>query len=356
MVLLNVISSSTGGGAELLVRELHRRLLQRGVNSNVVYFSGSFSRLVAGEDSFRSSPRALGNIFRLRNKIKSLIRDSNSTLVVHAHLTWPFIFVALASLGLDVRLVFTEHSTFNRRRRIPFFWLIERLIYARYDAIITISNGVYNSTLSWVGSKFKKRMVIVPNGSRIYRLAQRVSLEGRKPRLLSVGSLAPHKNFATVLKAIYLIKEEISHYTIVGEGTERSVLETLICHYNLSDMVTLTGWSDNLEHYFHESDLQVIPSSWEGFGLVAVEGMSTGLPVIASNVPGLREVLGETNPAVKLVDDLHDPSAWAEAISDTVAHLRRCDPLEVTTFSRLQAEKFTFDAMLDSYLKVYCGL
>ena len=187
-------------------------------------------------------------------------------------------------------------------------------------------------------------------------MVDRLPLGQRKPRLVSVGSLTPKKNFSTALLAIAEIRELVDSYTIIGEGPERSRLEQLIREYDLQETVTLLGWSDAIEKYLQTSDIQVIPSLWEGFGLVAVEGMSTGLSIVASNVDGMRDVLGQYNPAVTFVDNVRNERAWADSLKNAIEKIRTEGTGEMALAARKQAEKFTLDAMADRYLEVYSGL
>jgi glycosyltransferase involved in cell wall biosynthesis len=187
-------------------------------------------------------------------------------------------------------------------------------------------------------------------------MVRRAPLEQRKPRLISVGSLTYKKNFSTVLRAIVEIKDQIESYTIIGEGPERARLEHLIWEYALQEIVTLPGWSDSIDKHLEVSDIQVIPSLWEGFGLVAVEGMSTGISIVASNVDGLREVLGQSNPAVTFVYDIQNVRDWSEGLKNAIEKLRIGSSGELALASREQAQKFTLDAMAERYLAIYNSL
>ena len=86
---------------------------------------------------------------------------------------------------------------------------------------------------------------------------------------------------------------------------------------------------------------------------MAVEGMSTGLPVVASSVDGLREVLGELNPSVTLVNQAESVDGWVSAIRKAVADVQTCGASSLAGTSRRQAEKFTLDQMAERYLDVY---
>lgn len=354
-MIVNVISSPRGGGAELLVRELHKFYRQKGFAAKAIYFSGFSEGLDKDELVLCVNPRSPFNIFRIRCLLKKYLKESDTDLKVHVHLTWPFFYVSLASLGLHgINLYYTEHSTSNRRRKVPIFRYFERLFYSRFRRIICISDGVRSTLARWVGPRIADRLVTIVNGSRIYPLATRLSLKGRKPNLVSIGSLTYKKNFATVLHALGQVSDQFDTYTLVGEGPKRTSLERIILQEGLADKVKLVGWSDKIQEHLNSADIQLIPSLWEGFGLVAVEGMSTGLPVIASNVDGLREVLNPKNPAVTLVDEPESVEAWSNAINMSISKFEEQGQAELAQFSRAQAEQFTLEAMASSYLEIYC--
>jgi len=349
-----MISSPKGGGAEFLVRELHKYNISQNLCAHAIYFTGSSASLGKNETVLGVNPRSPMNIFRIRKVLKQLSNGVDGDVTVHVHLTWPFFYVTLATLGFsNIKLIFTEHSTTNKRRNIPFLWVLERLLYARYARIICISKGVEEALAKWVGPTIAKRLVTIPNGSRIYGLGQRPMLKGRLPRLISVGSLSSRKNFATTISAIAQLKDEVDSYTIIGEGPERTELEQIIESKKLDGKVKLVGWSDDIELHLHAADIQLIPSLWEGFGLVAVEGMSTGLPVVASNVDGLREVLDESNPSVTLVNQAESVDEWISAIRKSVADVHAQGASSLAQASRRQSEKFTLDEMAERYLGVY---
>jgi glycosyltransferase involved in cell wall biosynthesis len=356
-MIVNIISSNKGGGAELLVRELHRIYLSQNLNAQAVYSTGCREELGENETIIGLNPRNPRNITCIRKILKQFSARTEGELIVHVNLTWPLLYTTLASIGLrNVRLIYTEHNTSNRRRGFPILRYFERIIYTRYERIICISDGVKSVLAQWVGPRIADRLVTVPNGSRIYSRTDRSTLDGRFPRLISIGSLSHRKNFATAIRAVAHLKNELDSYTIIGEGPERNRLEKIIRDEGLEDKVRLIGWSDEIETHLHFADLQLIPSLWEGFGLVAVEGMSTGLSVVASDVAGLREVLDSNNLAVTLVEDLKSADAWVCGLKVAIDNWRNEDPEKLSGAARTQAEKFTLEAMAERYLEVYRSL
>ena len=351
-LILQVISSPVCGGAEVLVREMGQKIKSKDFDSEVVYFnkiSNSNIKLHDNESSLLTGDRNPLTIFKLRQFIKKRLKTYQK-IIIHVHLTYPFFYVPIAALFLNVVLIFTEHSTSNKRRLIPCFKYIERFFYNRYKKICCISNGVKVSLDEWLGKKFDSKLLVINNGAKLYALKERYSFV--KPQIISIGSLKKWKNFKTTIKAISFIKDEIESYSIIGEGPEREFLEKLIKENGLEKKINLVGWSGQIEKYLHEADIQLIPSLWEGFGLVAVEGMSTGIFIIASEVDGLKEVLGQNNLSVKLVGDIENPEKWAFEIQQSIDFVRN-NTREIASSARKQAERFSIENMIEAYSTLY---
>lgn len=353
-VIINIISSIKGGGAETIIRELDQYYLKKNIKSYVIYFTGNIKDLKKNHFLLNLNPRNPLGIFALRKTLKKLIKKSSKDIIIHVHLTWPFFFTALAVIGFkNVKLYFTEHDTTNKRRKIPFFYIIEKIFYSRYLSIICISKAVQLRLLDWIGNGFKKKLKVVYNGSRLYSLSKRRTLKNRLPRLVSVGRLISKKNFSVTIKAISKIKNNIENYTIIGEGSDKKKLEKLIISLNLEKKVKLIGWKDNIEKYLKQADVQLIPSLFEGFGLVAAEGMSTGLPIVASNIEGLKEVLGIPNPSLVLIKKVNSIDEWKKGIIKIIDNINIYGSEYISKLSINKVKKFTFEKMAEDYLDIY---
>jgi glycosyltransferase involved in cell wall biosynthesis len=352
--VLNVITTSSGGGAQVLVRKLSSLLVDNGIEATGVYFKNNLQgeRLEKNEIVLGVGERSLFSILKIRKIVKDAALQYDK-IIVHSHLTWPLIYVPIACYGLDVELIYTEHSTYNKRRKMSILRYPERLLYSKYSKIICISNGVRHALLDWLGSEFEKKISVIENGANLYTYKERSNFDdSRKLKFISIGSLNEKKGFDTSIRALALLGCDNWEYNILGEGSRKKDLEILINELGLDDKVHLLGWQNDVETYLLNSDIQLIPSVWEGFGLVAVEGMSTGLPVVASDVPGLRDVLNPNNPAICLVKEFSDPIAFNQKIIECIERLN-VNATKMSIASRKQAEKYSIEKMVERYAELY---
>lgn len=354
LFVVHVIPSDSGGGAENLVGNLLD--FEKDSFQTSLYFSSNSLKSKREKSTYLGyGAKNLLNIFALRRTIKSILRDHDN-LIVHSHLTWPLFYVPIGLFGLKVKLVYTEHSTHNKRRRFSFFRYIDRLFYSRYLRIIAISDSVARSLERWLGQKTSDRIVVINNGANFYNFKTRFNLDSEKKiKLLSVGSLKTLKGFDTTIKAIADIASYIDNYTIVGVGPSHEYLKIVAKEYKVDHLIKFVGWSNDLENFYHDADILLIPSHWEGFGLCAVEGMSTGLPVIASNVNGLNEVVAESLSSSILVDDYLNVDLWSSSILEMREKLTS-DFYSMSIESQEQASKFSIKKMFSAYEDLYRGL
>lgn len=119
---------------------------------------------------------------------------------------------------------------------------------------------------------------------------------GNTNRFLSVGRFTPsHKGFDLLIEAYkhYAEKDKAWSLDIVGEGVEEGKYQTLIAKYHLEDKVTIHPFTNTIQEYYSGAQIYVLSSRWEGMPLVLVEAMSHGLPIVASNLPVCKEILGD---------------------------------------------------------------
>lgn len=119
---------------------------------------------------------------------------------------------------------------------------------------------------------------------------------GTSKRFLAVGRFSRlHKGFDLLIEAFNLFALTDSEWVldIVGEGEEEGLYRNMIKNYHLENRVFIHPFTNNIQQYYSQSQIYVLSSRWEGFGLVLVEAMAHGLPVVSSDLPTSQEIMGD---------------------------------------------------------------
>lgn len=355
------------GGAERLVRMHHLDLLAQGVEARLICLEDCDLAGIEGAESLGAprayAPRAWATLAR---RLRATLRPGD---IVHGHL-FPGTMALAAARALrgirrDVPVVFTEHNTSNRRRGHPVLSHLDRRLYGLYARIFCISAGTRTALVS-AFPHLAPKCAVIENGADL-RFAAPPARSGRAAaapvELLSIGRLAVQKNHrAAILALAALAQAGQTHwrYTILGAGPEEAALRALIAETGQGARITLAGHVPDVGRYLEAADIFLLPSAWEGFGLVAVEAMNAGLPVVASDVAGLREVVAGVGSGNGGVRDgmsaglLVDPEN-AQSVSTAIAQLLADPDLRVKMgamgFER--ARGYAKEAMTARYITAY---
>ena len=119
---------------------------------------------------------------------------------------------------------------------------------------------------------------------------------GTTKKFLAVGRFSRlHKGFDLLIEAFRIFAEQDKEWTldIVGEGVEEPIYRKMIKKYQLEDRIHVHPFTNHIQKYYSEAQVYVLSSRWEGFGLVLVEAMAHGLPIISSDLPTSQEIMGD---------------------------------------------------------------
>lgn len=299
MKVLQVINGLGSGGAERLIVETVPQLVKEGVHVDVLLLNGHntpfYKKLLAANCC---------NIFALGKKIYNpififkIIPYLKNYDIVHVHLFPAQYYVAIAKFLVrsKVKLIFTEHNTENRRRAYKILRSIDRLIYRLYNVILCITEETKTALLKH-NLTTPKKLVVLENGVNL----QEIGLTLAKDRqdfglftsdivLVMVAAFRDQKDQDTIIRCL---KHLSSNYKLllVGDGVRRNALAELVSNLDLNDRVQFLGFREDVYSIVKMSDIAILSSHWEGFGLVALESMALGIPTIASDVPGLAQVV-----------------------------------------------------------------
>ena len=138
--------------------------------------------------------------------------------------------------------------------------------------------------------------------------------QGDSKRFLAVGRFSHrHKGFDLLIEAFNIFAKDNKEWTldIVGEGVEEPLYHKMIADYKLEERITIHPFTNYIQEYYTNAQVYVLSSRWEGFGLVLVEAMAHGLPIVSSDLPTSKEIMGDfgmyfTNSNVnELAEQLH---------------------------------------------------
>lgn len=120
--------------------------------------------------------------------------------------------------------------------------------------------------------------------------------QGTSKRFLAIGRFSKqHKGFDLLIEAFHLFAQKNNEWKldIIGEGPEETLFRELITRYKLDNRIEIHPFTNNIQFYYSNAQIYVLSSRWEGFGLVLVEAMAHGLPIISSDLPTSKEIMGD---------------------------------------------------------------
>ncbi|MGM9803092.1 MAG: glycosyltransferase [Muribaculaceae bacterium] len=301
MKILHIITSLATGGAEHLMVDLLPRLREKDNDVELLVFDGTetpFMRQLCATGIVVHRLNNGGSVYNPLNVLK-LVPFIRRYDVIHTHNTACQLFAPLArvlSFG-GAKLVTTEHNTTNRRREKWYFKPIDRWMYARYSTIIAISEKANQMLHAYV---HPKGLVTIENGINVALYAE--AMAARRDELVPnyaegdvvivmVAAFREQKDQDCAIRAIAELPENYK-LCLVGGGVRRIEIETLIASLGLQHRVRLLGIRSDVPQILKAADVNVLASHWEGLSLSSVEGMAAGRPFVASDVNGLREVVG----------------------------------------------------------------
>jgi len=235
-----------------------------------------------------------------------------------------FSLVLLEQIHLSAQI----HSLSNLGIEARLYWkLVQQLVkrfYPHADAIVACSKGVAEDLVQNMKVPHERVHVIYnPTDPEIEAKAQEPVdhpwfNDSKIPVILSVARLDPQKDLQTLIRAFSLVrKERPARLAILGEGSERAKLETLVKDLGLENDVWMPGFVDNPFKFMKRSAVFVLSSKFEGFGMVIAEALAVGTPVVSTDCPsGPSEIL-EGGKWGKLVP-VGDHEKLAEAILETI--------------------------------------
>ncbi len=297
----------------------------------------------------------------LASKLVEVVQRERLDLL-HVHYAIPHATVAflareiLRARGLTVPFVTTLHGTdITLVGQSPAFMPVVEFGINTSDAVTAVSASLRQDTLK--SFAIANEIQVVPNFIDLERFRKtdkqhfKLAIAPAGERILThVSNFRPVKRIEDVVEVFRRVKEVIPcKLMLIGDGPERYRAEQLISKYGLQKCTHFLGKQDAIEELLAISDVFLMPSAKESFGLAALEAMACHVPVISSNAGGLPEVNlhGETGYLSEVGD--------VESMAANTIKLLRDDAVLATFRQRAyaQAKRFDIDVVLPAYERVY---
>lgn len=305
--ILFVLNSNSYSGAENVVIQIINKL--DGSRYSAIYTSpdGNIKERLR-ESKINFEPVEKLSVTNLNRVIRKYKPD-----IIHAN---DYTAVCISSMCCwSIPIIAHLHNNATWIKHINIRTLLFGISAIRCKKILVVSNSIYSEYI--FNFLFKGKTQYVGNPVDINTIRSHYAVQSEKIYdILVLGRLSEAKNPILSLRIIANIcKSQNIKAVFVGDGELREWLTEKVCNAGLSKNVEIVGFKRNPYEFIAKSKVLLMPSKWEGFGLAAVEGLAYGVPVVASKVGGLKDIITDkcgklcekeyeyTNEIIKLLNE-----------------------------------------------------
>lgn len=301
MKIIHLLNSNKYSGAENVVCQIID-LFKSTPGIEMIYCSpdGQIKDVLV-EKRIRFIPLVRLSVF----EIKQVISAENPD-IIHAHDFRASIIAVMATRKIAVISHIHNNSPWIKK------YCINTFIYAFscrfYKAILTVSDSIFDEFV--FGDKFRQKLFVIGNPVNIKSIQEKTINNDNKKNydLGFCGRLSYAKNpeaFLNLVEKLRTQNPEIAA-AIIGTGEQEKMVVAQIHRKKLEQNITMFGFHKNPYHIMKSFKILCMPSRWEGFGLVAIEALALGVPVVCTNVGGLPEIVDESCGKVCEIDGFYE--------------------------------------------------
>ena len=362
MKILQIINSLGTGGAEKLLLDTIPLYRQAGIEMDVLVFWNNNHQfinalkalncckvIVLKESGNYKDIYALSHIWKLRRYLKQYD-------VAHIHLFPAQYFTVLANISISntCKLVFTEHNTTNRRIQNSYFRYLEKWIYSFFKKIVCISPEIERVYKEYLKG-FEQKLVLIENGVNLQVIRQAVplfksvlhsSISEDDTVIMQVSAFRIQKDQKTVIEALVDLPSNIK-LILVGDGILKKECIKLTDELGLQGRVLFLGQRMDIPQLLKTADIVVLSSKYEGLSLSSIEGMASGKPFVASDVPGLSGIVAGAGVLFEC-GNAKELGTQIQALLADKMHYNA-----VVSACQGKAEQYDIQVMVDKHIKLY---
>lgn len=355
MKILQVIPYFCFGGAETMCENLTYALRQAGHSVTVVSLYGERTpislRMEKAGVKVRYLDKKLGLDLSMVPKLVRIIKEEAPD-AVHTHLDVIKYAVAAARIAGVRHCIHTVHNVAEEEAE----GRLQKIINGTYFRLgwstpVALSPKVQDSIVAFYGRK-KARVPVIYNGIDLSRCIPKVDYAAETVRMIHIGRFNHQKNHRGVLEAFALLLKTCPNccMDLLGDGELRPKMEEYARELEIADRVRFLGNQQNVYDYLHEADIFLLPSHFEGMPMTILEAMGTGLPVVATRVGGVPDML--TDGESGLLTEI-EPEAVAQTLELLVEDRILRERMGRNALE--ESRKFSSRTMAENYVRLYRG-
>jgi len=297
----------------------------------------------------------------LSTKLVDVVKN-NSIDVLHVHYAIPHAYAAymakkmLKEQSINIPIVTTLHGTdITLVGNHPSYKTAVTFSINKSDVVTCVSKSLKEDTLDQFD--IKKNIEVIPNFIDInkYIIQQDLCLhenpiQSKEFIISHVSNFRTVKNIANVIKVFYNIQKQFkAKLLMIGEGPDKTLAENLCNELGISHLVDFLGNTNQVEKNLCHSDLFLLPSSAESFGLAALEAMASKVAVITSNAGGLPEI--NINGETGYVENYNDVDQMSKKAISILSNRKKLEKFKNNAF--LKAKEYDINKIVPLYEKTY---
>ncbi len=354
MKILQIIPSFGLGGAEIMCENLIYSLSKMGNEVSIIslfdYRSPITKRLEENGYHIIYLNKKSGVDFSIISKIAYELKRENPD-IIHMHIdTAKYVWMAVKKAKIKSKLIYTVHNmadkdSFGISRKINFCLF-------KFRKILPVAlSGIVQESISSVYKLNKQSIPIIYNGIDLDKCNAKTTYEfDGDIKILHIGRFAEQKNHKGLLEAFVQVHNAYpnSILQLIGDGELRKSMEEYAKVLKIDESVQFLGLKADVHSFLSQADIFVLPSTYEGIPITIIEAMASGLPIVATAVGGVPNMLLDKSEALLVeCNPLSIANACINFIKDEQLR-RHCGQNALTA-----SKNFSADYMAGEYCKIY---
>ncbi len=353
MKIVQIMPEFGLAGAETMCENLTYELIKLGHNVIVVsmydYHSPITERLEKAGVDVRYLGKKPGLDFSMIGKIKKLLKK-NKVDVIHTHrYCAQYAIPAAITAGVKLR-VHTVHNIAEKENG-KFARKLNKFFFKHCHLIpVALSELIRDSIVKEYGM-YKDKIPVIYNGIDLSKCQPKTdyTVNGNF-KILHIGRFSDQKNHIGLMQAFKLFhdKHPDSELWLIGDGEKKTEIKSYVTENNLIPSVKFLGVQNNVYSYLHDVDMFTLPSNYEGIPMTLIEAMGTGLPIVATAVGGVPDMLTNGENALIVENDI-----FSVSVAFDVFYNKQEKRKMFGESAKDRAQAFSSSVMGGSYIGIY---